>query len=121
MIHSILLVDDTVMLAKAIEDMLQMEGFRVAHAVNGEDALALLECGRYDLIVTDLRMPKMDGIEFIQRVREKKALLSIPIIVLSAQASDESKRESKRAGADLFLTKPFDEEELIFWINHFLR
>ncbi len=121
MTYSILLVDDTILLAEAIADMLGMEGFRVTHAANGADALAMLERGKYDLILTDLRMPGMDGIEFIKRVRSSEALLTIPIIVLSAQASGGSKLECTQAGANLFLIKPFDEQELISAINHFLE
>lgn len=120
MTNSILIVDDTILLAEVIADMLRMEGFRVTHATNGADALVMLESEKYDLILSDLRMPGMDGIEFIQQVRGNKALPNIPIIVLSAQASGGSKSESLQAGADLFLIKPFDEQELISSINHFL-
>src|SRR5689334_581682 len=108
MSYSILVVDDTVVLAEAIADMLQMEGFRVRLAANGVEALAVLELEKFDLIISDLRMPVMDGIEFIKQIRKCSDLKNTPIIVLSAQADEVNKRESTQAGADLFLTKPFD-------------
>lgn len=118
--YSILLVDDTSSLAEAIADMLRMEGFGVGLAANGMEGLAMLEQRRYDLILTDLRMPVMDGIEFIKQVRRRNALPRIPIIVLSAQAGELNKLESIQAGADLFLMKPFDEHELLTSINYCL-
>lgn len=119
--YAILLVDDTLSLAEAIADMLRMEGFRVGLAANGMEGLAMLEQERYDLILTDLRMPVMNGIEFIKQVRGRNALPRIPIIVLSAQAGEVSKMESIQAGADVFLMKPFEDQELLTSINHCLH
>lgn len=121
MTHSILIVDDTVVLAEAIADMLYMEGFNVTLAANGAEALVVLEHERYDLIISDLRMPIMDGIEFIKQARKRSALQNTPIIVLSAQAGEANELESTQAGADLFMTKPFDEIELLSSINQLLH
>ncbi len=121
MTYSILIVDDTALLAEAIADMLRMEGFTVTLAANGMEALAVLEQESHDLIISDLRMPIMDGIEFIKQVRRHSVLQDTPIIVLSAQADEANKRESKQAGADLFLTKPFDESELLSSIHFLLQ
>ncbi|MBL7858438.1 MAG: response regulator [Cyclobacteriaceae bacterium] len=120
MSYSILIVDDTAILAEAIADMLRMEDLRVTLSSNGLEALAVLEHQRHDLIISDLRMPVMGGIEFIKRVRKNDSQHRTPIIVLSAQAEEASKRECIQAGANLFLTKPFDEQELLSSIKKFL-
>lgn len=121
MSYSILIVDDTIILAEAIADMLQMEGYKVALASNGFEALTVLEHQRPDLIISDLRMPVMDGIEFIKQVRKIDSLYKTPIIVLSAQADKSNKLESEQAGANLFLIKPFDEQELLSAITHLIE
>lgn len=121
MSYAILIVDDTISLAEAIADMLRMEGYKVTHATNGVEALRVLEHTSFDLIITDLRMPVMNGIEFIKHVRQRIEWTTIPIIVLSAQAGEGNKLASTQAGANLFLIKPFDEHELLTAINQFLN
>jgi two-component system, chemotaxis family, sensor histidine kinase and response regulator PixL len=121
MSYAILIVDDTISLAEAIADMLRMEGYKVTHTTNGVEALRVLEHTLFDLIITDLRMPVMNGIEFIKHVRQRSEWAKVPIIVLSAQAGEENKLASQQAGANLFLIKPFDEHELLTAINQFLN
>lgn len=121
MSRSILIVDDASILAEAIADMLRMEGFKAAVASHGAEALAVLEHEGHDLIISDLRMPVMDGIEFIKQVRKRSALQSTPIIVLSAQGDEYSKLQSIEAGADLFLVKPVDEPNLLHSIKQLLN
>ena len=121
MSYSILIVEDTVLLAEAIADMLRMEGYRVTISSNGVEALAVLDYHRPDLIISDLRMPFMDGIEFIRQVRKQDEQHKIPIIVLSAQAGESNKVESAQAGANLFLIKPFDDQELVSAINKLIE
>jgi CheY-like chemotaxis protein len=119
--YSIMLIEDTIDLAEAISDMLRMEGFNVTKFSNGEKALYELTRNKYDLIITDLKMPGMNGVEFLMHVRKSEKLRQLPIIVLSAQTSSESKKECKEAGANLFISKPFDEEGFIFSINELIK
>jgi DNA-binding response OmpR family regulator len=79
----ILLVEDTIPLAEEIADSLQLEGYEVTHAPNGEAGMAILPATDPDIIITDLLMPGIDGFEFIRRVRKKTK--AIPIIILSAK------------------------------------
>lgn len=116
----ILIVDDTKPLAESIADILQMEGYEVRIAANGMHALNTMALRVPDMVITDLLMPEMDGLSLIRKIRSSERYSSIPVIVLTADASEESARMGKEAGADLLLTKPFDDTYLIEWIQRYL-
>jgi DNA-binding response OmpR family regulator len=107
----ILLIEDTQSLAETIADILHMEGFEVTIASNGAEGLRRLE-PLPDIIITDLLMPEMDGIEFIRNVRQQRKI-NTPIIVLSARVTEESIQEAMDEGANVFLGKPFDADRLL--------
>jgi DNA-binding response OmpR family regulator len=113
MTKTILLVEDTRALAESIADFLRMEGFQVTIAANGQAGIDFLGTQMVDLIITDLLMPGINGIQFIQKVRADNRLNGIPIIMLTAQTNGEHRAAGESSGADLFLTKPFEEEELL--------
>lgn len=121
MAKSILLVDDTRVLAESIADMLRMESFDVTLAANGMEALEIMNVKLPNLIISDLRMPVMDGIEFIKAIRSHTVLKSLPVIILSAQTNEESRQAGLLAGANIFLTKPFEEDELLSVIKQLLH
>ena len=116
----ILIVDDTRPLAESIADILQMEGYEVDIAANGIHALNTMASRVPDMVITDLLMPEMDGLSLIRKIRSSDRYSSIPVIVLTADASEESSQMGKEAGADLLLTKPFDDTYLIEWIQKML-
>jgi len=117
----ILLVDDDIDLRGIIHRFLERSGFSVVAAGNGREALACLETQRVDLMLTDLMMPEISGIELIQTVRQTSALL--PIIAMSADAdlrNDRSLELAAQAGAQVVLEKPFAMNRLIREVQHLL-
>lgn len=116
--ESILVVDDEVEIAELVEIYLKNEGYRVTVARNGEEALAKVAGEAFDLVVLDIMMPGIDGIEVCRRVRKE---MHIPIIMLSAKSEDMDKILGLTTGADDYLTKPFNPLELIARVKSQLR
>lgn len=115
---NILVVDDDKEILKLIEIYLMNEGYKVYNAINGEEALNMVNREEIHLIVLDIMMPKLSGIEVCKIVREK---FNIPILMLSAKSEDMDKIEGLMTGADDYLTKPFNPLELIVRIKALLR
>ncbi|HTF18509.1 MAG TPA: response regulator [Chryseolinea sp.] len=113
MSRKILLVEDTIDALVNLRDLLKMEGFEVITAENGSEAMYKFYLYTPDIIMTDLRMPKMDGFALIERIKKSDELRDIPIIVFSASATPENERKSLALGADLFLKKPCPTEVLL--------
>ncbi len=114
----ILLVDDEVALQRTIAPLLRGRGYEVTIAGTGHDALASVERDRPDLMVLDLGLPDLDGIEVCRRTR---ARWDLPILVLSARGADRDKVAALDEGADDYVTKPFSPEELLARIRVALR
>lgn len=112
----IMIVDDNIDMRKHIETLLS-ERFNVVAAVNGEDALEKLKQNQPELILSDVMMPVMDGIQLLKAIKENKATEHIPVILLTARAGEESKIEGWETGADDYLVKPFSSKELIARIS----
>jgi two-component system KDP operon response regulator KdpE len=106
----ILIVDDDAQIRKLVRVNLEGRGYHVDEAVDGEDAIAHFQAATYDLIILDLVMPGMSGIDVCSWVRERS---DVPVIVLSAHDDEEQKVHALDAGADDFVTKPFGYEELM--------
>ena len=118
----ILLVEDTRHLSEEIEDILKQEGFRVIIAMNALQALERLrESTPPDLIITDIHMPWMDGFELIELIRKNPDLKSIPVIILSATASEADQLRGRTVGASVFLQKPCKVQTLLRTINSLLK
>lgn len=115
----ILIIEDEVMLAEAIGDMLKTKGFDVEMCHDGESGVEYAELGIYDLLIMDVMMPGMDGLSVARKVRADRC--STPILMLSAKAGIEDRIAGLNAGADYYLTKPFDSRELLACINALLR
>lgn len=118
MISKILVVDDEKEIRDLIEIYLKNEGYRVIKASNGEEALEVLETEEIQLMILDIMMPKIDGMEVCRRVREH---LNIPILMLSAKSEDMDKIAGIMTGADDYLTKPFNPLELSVRVKALLR
>ena len=114
----ILVVDDDPAILKLLCTNLKARGYMVSTAVNGEEALVGVESDIIDLIILDIMMPKMDGVEVCRRVREWS---DVPIIVLSARGDEKDKVKCLELGADDYLTKPFGIAELIARVKTALR
>ena len=116
---NILVADDdknTRLLMKAI---LEAEHYRVFTAVDGQDALGVLDREHIDLVVLDIMMPNMDGYEFTETLRQSDNTL--PILMVSARQQPEDKRRGFLVGTDDYITKPIDEEEMLLRIKALLR
>lgn len=115
----ILVVEDEVLLADSIKKLLEGKGFEVEAVYDGEDGADYAELGVYDLLILDVMMPKLNGYEVARRVRSKRC--ATPILMLTAKSALEDRVEGLNAGADYYLTKPFDSRELLACINALLR
>ena len=115
----ILIIEDEKMLADSIKALLQSKGFEVEAVYDGEAGAEYAETGVYDLLILDVMMPKMDGYQVARQVRAKRC--STPILMLTARSGLEDRIEGLNAGADYYLTKPFDTRELLACINALLR
>ncbi len=114
----ILVVDDEKPLREFVARNLSVRGYEVLKAANGIEALAILQTHLMDLIILDLMMPHMDGLELTQRIRRSS---TVPIIVLSALDEERDKVTALDLGADDYLTKPFGVEELLARVRGLLR
>ncbi|MEW6428178.1 MAG: hybrid sensor histidine kinase/response regulator [Thermodesulfobacteriota bacterium] len=111
---SILVVDDSITVREVEREMLLARGYRVTVAVDGQEAWNMVRRGEYSLLITDVDMPRMDGIELVKRVRDDRRLMQLPIIIVSYKESEQDKMRGLEAGADMYLTKSsFDDERLV--------
>ena len=115
----ILIIEDEVLLANSLKALLERKGFEVEVVYDGESGEQYAELGIYDLLILDVMMPKMDGYQVARQVRAKRC--ATPILMLTAKSSLEDRIEGLNAGADYYLTKPFDTRELLACINALLR
>ncbi|RWX76529.1 response regulator [Neorhizobium lilium] len=110
---NILTVDDSASIRLTTRVALSNAGYQVTEAVDGVDGIAKLGGGEFDLIVTDLNMPNMDGLTMIRELRKMPAHMGVPVIFLTTESDGEIKQQAKAAGATGWLTKPFDPESLV--------
>jgi DNA-binding response OmpR family regulator len=108
---TIFLVDDEPSWLELMGEILRTEGFRVITAETGETALENLRTVKPDLILSDLRMPSMNGFDFFEKVRHIPKLNSVPFVFMSSIDDIDAKRVAKQIGADGYVTKPFDSRE----------
>ena len=113
MTASILTVDDSVSVRMTTRIALTGAGYKVTEAVDGLDGLNKAKATRFDLVITDLNMPIMDGIEFTRACRARPAGQNTPIIVLTTENGAEIKAEGRRAGASAWMVKPFEPNTLL--------
>ena len=110
---TVLVVEDEPVILEIITSLLQEEQYKVLQAPNGQAALALLEDDRPDLIISDIRMPGMDGFELCERVRTNPDFVQLPFIFLTGRDERADMRRGMGLGADDYLTKPFDPDDLL--------
>jgi two-component system, OmpR family, KDP operon response regulator KdpE len=114
----ILVVDDEPQIARVLRRSLSARGYEVQVASDGEEALATFDSWKPDIVITDLSMPNMGGLELCRRLR---AVTSVPIIVLSVKGEERAKVEALDLGADDYVTKPFGIDELLARVRATLR
>ena len=118
MSKSILIVDDEKNMIETLYIMLDKEGFVVDSAVNGTEALEKFKKGRYDLVLTDLKMPELNGIKLIEAITK---FSDVPIIIMTAYATKDEAIKALNLGALFFIEKPFKKRELMNFINRSLK
>lgn len=117
MAKRILAVDDSKTMRDMVSFTLKKAGFDVAEAEDGRAALSILNGGKFDLIITDLNMPNMDGISLIKNVRGGSQHRAVPILILTTESDGTKKADGKAAGATGWLVKPFNPDQLIATVN----
>lgn len=118
MAEKILVVDDSISMRSVLTTILEDEGYDVLQANNGRDALdQLQDADAVKLIITDVNMPTMNGIEFTKQVRKNSNHKFVPIIILTTESEDDMKQQGKAAGATAWIVKPFIPENIIDIIN----
>lgn len=116
----ILAVDDSVSIRKSISFILGQEGYEVVEAEDGVDALKKAGSEKFGLIISDINMPNMDGIELIKQLRNDANYKFTPIIVLTTENQDSKMQEGKAAGATGWIVKPFSSDKLIAVVKKIL-
>lgn len=109
----ILVVDDDKTTRKMVSLILKSKGYEVVTAENGMDGLQKLGLEQINLILTDMNMPYMDGIEFTKQVRANPETAHIPIVMLTTEADEEEKKKAFDAGVDDYLVKPASAEQIV--------
>ena len=115
----ILVIEDEKLLAQSIRALLEQKGFAVETVYDGETGAEYAKLGIYDLLILDVMMPGLDGFEVARQVRAQRC--ATPILMLTARSGIEDRIQGLNAGADYYLTKPFDTRELLACINALLR
>src|SRR5436309_13531687 len=114
----VLVVDDEPQITRVLRTVLTSQGYQVQTAAEGQAALSNFSEWHPELVITDLMMPRMDGVELCRRIR---AMSSVPIIVLSVKGEERTKVEALDSGADDYVTKPFGTDELMARVRAALR
>ena len=109
----VLVVDDDEVIRRLIAVNLQLEGFEVSTAVDGQDCLDKVVEINPDVITLDIMMPRLDGWETAVRLRKSPDTAHIKVVLITARAQEDDKVRGRRVGADAYLTKPFDPNEMI--------
>lgn len=121
-VKTVLCVDDSTTVLLSLSAILTKAGYAAEKAISGDEALNKLKGGlKPDLILTDLNMPGMNGIEFIKQVRGLPALRFVPILFLTTESQQSKRAEAKAAGASGWLVKPVNGEELLSTIKLVVR
>src|SRR6202012_1690167 len=118
---TVLTVDDSPSIRQMIKVTLEPAGHSVIEAGDGAQGLAKCQASRPDLVITDLNMPTMNGLELIRALRKLPALTGLPIVFLPTESNDTVKAEAKTAGATGWITKPFKPEQLLAVVAKLVR
>lgn len=118
---TVLTVDDSPSIRQMIKVTLEPAGHSVIEAGDGAQGLAMAQSKRPDLVITDLNMPTMNGLELIRALRKQPALTGLPIVFLTTESNEAVKQEAKSAGATGWITKPFKPEQLLAVLAKLVR
>ncbi len=117
---SILAVDDSASMRQMVTFTLKGAGFEVAEAKDGQEALALAQEKKYDLVLSDVNMPNMNGIELVKALRQLADYKFVPVLMLTTESTGDMKMQGKQAGATGWIVKPFNPDQLLNTIRRVL-
>lgn len=117
---TLLIVDDSTSMRQMVAFALQSDGFLVCEAEDGQAALDIAKTRRFDAVVTDVNMPRMDGIELIRQLRQLPDYKFTPLLMLTTESGTDKKQEGRTAGATGWLVKPFDPPQLVATVRKVL-
>lgn len=117
----VLIVDDEAGVRRVLTRLLSAEGYEVLEAASGQEGLELLWTHGADTVLLDVMMPRMDGLEVCRRIRKNSRTAHTPVVFITAAVDRQFRRQARKAGADDFLSKPFDEVELLARVNNTVR
>jgi CheY-like chemotaxis protein len=109
----VLVVDDSLSVRRAVATLLEDQGYEVTLARDGLEAAKSLEAARPDVVLTDLEMPNMNGLELAAHLRSRPELAALPVIMITSRSMDKHRRQAMSAGVDVYLTKPYTDQELL--------
>ncbi len=118
---TILIVDDSATIRKLLAYILKRKNYVIAEAEDGIDAMEKLGHVQVDLVIVDLNMPNMDGIEFVRNLRDNYYYMDTPIIMLTTTKDDKLKKEAFDAGVNMFLNKPVQPNFLLYKVESLIR
>lgn len=121
MAQTLLIVDDSASMRQMVSFTLKDAGYDVIAANNGKDALTKLNGAKISMVITDLNMPEMDGIELIKQLRAMSGFKFTPIVMLTTESQDSKKMAGKQAGASGWIVKPFKPEQLLDTVKKFVK
>ena len=117
----VLVVDDSITVRRVTQRLLQREGYRVALAADGLQALERLQEERPTVVLSDIEMPRMDGFDLARNIRADGALRGLPIIMITSRIAEKHREHAMELGVNHYLGKPYSDEELLSLIQHYAR
>jgi chemosensory pili system protein ChpA (sensor histidine kinase/response regulator) len=121
MVPLVLVVDDSITVRRVTQRLLKREGYRVALATDGRNALEVLQEERPTVVVSDIEMPRMDGFELARYIRADVEMHDLPIIMITSRMADKHREHALELGVNHYLGKPYNEEELLGLIHHYAK
>ncbi len=120
--HSILIVDDSASMRNIMKKFLEASGYtQIIEAVDGKDAIDMLSINKINLIISNLYMPKVNGLDLLKATLNHSVFKSIPFVVLTSEAEDETFKKAMQMGATDFIITPFSQEELAVKIKSVIK
>ena len=116
-----LIIDDSLSVRKFVSSVLERNNYATAMASDGPEALSILEEDNFDIVITDLEMPKMHGFELIEKIREQEKYNELPIVILTGRVGKEHKDKGMELGANAYIVKPFKENDLVKTLENFIE
>jgi chemosensory pili system protein ChpA (sensor histidine kinase/response regulator) len=117
----VLVVDDSITVRRVTQRLLQREGYRVALAADGLQALERLAEERPAVVLSDIEMPRMDGFDLARNIRNDQRLRELPIIMITSRIAEKHREHAKELGVNHYLGKPYSEEELLSLVKHYCQ